>query len=74
MKLAEFLQITQKENKEHLIKGLKGVEAIEAGKQNGYALQYVSEQTPEICIEAVRQDGDSLRYVDITIFEKDENE
>ena len=37
--------------------------AIEAVKQDGYALQYVKDQTEAICIEAVKQDGDALRYV-----------
>ena len=32
-------------------------------KQNGYALQYVREQTEEICLEAVKKDGYALRYV-----------
>jgi hypothetical protein len=26
-------------------------------------LQYVKEQTPEICLEAVKRDGSTLRYV-----------
>ena len=44
-------------------KNLKGKEALEAVKQNGYALRYVAEQTEEICLEAVKQNGDALRYV-----------
>lgn len=36
---------------------------LEAVKQDGYALQYVKNQTPEICIEAVKQDGYALRFV-----------
>ena len=36
---------------------------LEAVKQDGWALQYVKEQTPEICLEAVKQDGYALRYV-----------
>jgi hypothetical protein len=38
-------------------------------KQNGLALEYVKEQTPEICLEAVKQDGYALQYVDASIFE-----
>lgn len=38
-------------------------EQLEAVKQNGYALQYVSEQTRELCLEAVKQDGIALQYV-----------
>jgi hypothetical protein len=30
-------------------KNLEGKEALEVVKQNGYALQYVQTQTPEIC-------------------------
>ena len=36
---------------------------LEAVKQNGYALEYVKEQTPEICLEAVKQYGLALEYV-----------
>ena len=36
---------------------------MQAVRQNGNALRYVSNQTPEICIEAVRQNGNALRYV-----------
>ena len=43
-------------------------------KQNGYALQYVEEQTPEICLAAVKQNGYSLRYVNPKIFESIEDE
>ena len=44
-------------------KNLKGEEALKTVKQDGYALQYVTEQTPEICIEAVKQNGYALQYV-----------
>ena len=36
---------------------------LEAVKQNGYALEYVKEQTPEICLEAVKQNGLALEDV-----------
>src|SRR5574344_1664027 len=36
---------------------------LEAVKQNGYALEYVKEQTPVICLESVRQNGYALEYV-----------
>jgi hypothetical protein len=36
---------------------------LEAVKQNGYALQYISNQTPEICLEAVKQNGYAIHYV-----------
>ena len=38
-------------------------ECLEAVKRDGYALQYVKEQTPEICLEAVKTDGYALQYV-----------
>jgi hypothetical protein len=44
-------------------KNLKGDEAMNAVKQNGYALQYVTEQTEQICLEAVKQNGYALQYV-----------
>ncbi len=44
-------------------KNLKGKEAIKAVEQDGYALQYVIEQTAEICLKAVEQDGYALQYV-----------
>ena len=36
---------------------------LEAVKRNGYALQYVKEQTEAICLEAVKEDGYALQYV-----------
>ena len=36
---------------------------IEAVRYDGYALEFVENQTLEICIEAVRQNGYALRYV-----------
>lgn len=33
-------------------------------KQNGYALQFVEEQTPEICLAAVQQNGFALQFVE----------
>ena len=38
-------------------------ECLEAVKRDGYALQYVKEQTPEICLAAVKQNELALRYV-----------
>lgn len=52
----------------------KGEEALEKVKESGYNLQNVKEQTHEICLEAVRQNGDALRYVDISIFEDEVEE
>jgi len=44
-------------------KCLAGKEALEAVKQDGYALRYVKDQTEEICIEAVKQYGNALQFV-----------
>ena len=51
-------------------KNLTGVQAMEAVKQNGCALQYVQTQTEAICMEAVKQDGYALQYVQKDIFTK----
>ena len=36
---------------------------LKAVEEDGYALQYVKEQTENICLKAVEEDGDALRYV-----------
>ena len=38
-------------------------EAMDKVKENWYALQYVKEQTEEMCIEAVKQNWYVLQYV-----------
>ena len=45
-------------------------EALEVVKRNWYALQYVKEQTPEMCLEAVKENWYALEYVDESIFEE----
>ena len=40
-----------------------GKNATKEVKNDGYALRYVKEQTPDICIKAVENDGDALQYV-----------
>ena len=42
---------------------LEGEEALEAVKEDGFALRYVHNQTPEICLEAVKKYGFALQYV-----------
>jgi len=37
--------------------------ALAAVQQDGYALRYVTDQTPEICLAAVQQDGGALQFV-----------
>lgn len=34
-----------------------GKECLEIAKWNGWCLAYVKEQTPEICLEVVKQNG-----------------
>ena len=41
---------------------------LKAVKQDGYALQYVQNQTEEICLEAVKQNGYARYYIDMSIF------
>ena len=53
---------------------LTGNEAMQAVKQNGYALQYVKEQTLELCMQAVKQDGYALRYVNSNMFKQEVTE
>ena len=38
-------------------------EALEVVKRNGYALQYVKEQTEAVCLKAVERNGYALQYV-----------
>ena len=37
--------------------------ALKAVERNGYALQYVKDQTEAVCLKAVESDGYALRYV-----------
>lgn len=70
MKLNEFLKLNNLS--ENNIITYSGKKALEAVKQDGYALQYVKDQTQDICIEAVKQDGYALRYVDKSIFDNED--
>ena len=36
---------------------------LKAVERNGYALQYVKEQTEAVCLKAVESNGYALRYV-----------
>ena len=40
-------------------------EVLKAVESDGYALQYVKEQTEAICLKAVERNGYALRYVEI---------
>ena len=61
MKLGEFLKKVG--GKVESIVTYSGKDALKAVESNGYALQYVKEQTPEVCLKAVEKNGDALRYV-----------
>jgi len=61
MKLQEFLALVKRSYSEIVI--LKGEDAIKAVESDGYALRYVKDQTPEVCLKAVESDGDALQYV-----------
>ena len=37
--------------------------ALKAVESNGYALQYVKDQTEAVCLKAVESNGSALRYV-----------
>ena len=67
MKLTEFLTLTNSKQ-ENIITWDTDTSLVNV-KQNGFLLQYVKEQTPEICMEAVKQNGGSLQYVDVRIFD-----
>jgi len=56
-KYAEFKHITNQQ------------EALEAVRQDGAALQFVRNQTEEICLEAVKQSGYALSYVNKDIID-----
>ena len=51
---------------------LEGKKALEAVKQDGWALRYVKDQTEEICLEAVKQNEYALQFVNENIFTKEE--
>ena len=68
MTLEEFLGKVN--GKESNIIEYNNSDSLEAVKQDGDSLQYVKEQTSEICLEAVKQDGYSLQYVKKSIFSK----
>jgi len=59
--LTEFLK--EVNWKEEDIMNYEWEDALRRVKQNWYALQYIHNQTEEICIEAVKQDWDALKYV-----------
>ena len=59
MNKQEFLDFV--ELNKHRVISYEGEEALEAVTQYGLALQYVHNQTPEICLAAVKQYGLALQ-------------
>jgi hypothetical protein len=51
-------------------KNLSGKEALEAVKKCGCNLRFVTEQTREICEEAVKNNIDALQYVEERFLDK----
>ena len=56
----QYVPIT---NKHNLLCGLTYEEVLEKVSQEVHALQYVHQQTPELCMVAVSQNGYALQYV-----------
>ena len=50
-------------NKANPLYGLSYEEVLQELQQNGFALQYVQVQTPELCMAAVQEYGFALQYV-----------
>ena len=42
---------------------MKKEELLKMVKENGYALKHIEEQTEEICLEAIKQNIDAIRYL-----------
>jgi hypothetical protein len=61
MTFENFLSTVNGEEKDIIT--YTGDDAIQAVEQNGYALQYIKDQTEDVCLKAVEQNGDALRYV-----------
>ena len=68
MNLKQFLK--EVKGKESDIVNIPANEALEAVKQDGYALQYVKDQTKDICLEAVKRNSNALQFIDKSVFLK----
>ena len=69
MKRSEFIKLFSVVVARSLV--LVGKDALAAVTQDGDALRYVKEQSPEVVMAAVTQNGDALRYVNLDVFEED---
>ena len=67
MKLSEFLN--RLNAKEEDITTYSGADALKAVEADDYALRYVKDQTPDICLKAVERNGYALRFVNPAIFD-----
>lgn len=56
-------KISSVSNLEEISKTNQYQKDLEAIKKDGFALKYVENQTPDICLAAVQQIGNALRYV-----------
>ena len=72
MKLSEFL--SRFNLKAEMIIEYRGDEAMKAVESDGYALQYVKDQTEAVCLKAVERNGDALQYVNRAIFDSEDAE
>ena len=63
-------QLYDKYKKLPVKRNFSGKEALKAVKKNGYALQYVKDQTEEVCLAAVEECENALQYVNESIFEE----
>ena len=63
IKMNELLKYKEKYYKLNRKRNLLDEEALVAVQKNGWALQFVKEQTPAICLVAVKQNGYALQYV-----------
>ena len=52
-------------------KNLSWKNALEAVKENWYALKYVKNQTENICLEAVKENWYALQYVEEKFFKNE---
>lgn len=41
-----------------------------AVKQNGYAIEHVKNQTPELCLAAIKQENVAINYVNRKVFDE----
>lgn len=65
MSLSDVQHISKTPELLKVIKQRSYKENLDIIKLNGLALEYIDEQTEEICMEAVKQNGKALKFVKI---------